>query len=291
MRSMTGFGRAELERAGVRVAADVRALNQRFFELKLNLPRGWGEHEAALRKLVQTFVERGRVEVAIRRINLGPPSTRLRVDEPLARQYVEELRRLGKRLGLEGRVTLEAMLQRPELLQVVEEEEDYAADLELGRRALRRALRALDLERSREGRGLKRDLAARLGKIELAMGKVRKLAAASREAIIEAFRARMRELLGNLPLDEKRLYEEAAGAALRADISEELVRMATHLEGFRGLLARRRSVGREIEFLLQELNREVNTIGAKSQNAELSRIVVEVKGELEKIREQVQNVE
>lgn len=291
MRSMTGFGRADLERDGVRVAIDVRALNHRFFELKLSLPRGWGAHEAELRKLVQDFVERGRVEVTLRRVSLRPTASRLVVNEQLATQYIQAIRRLDKRLELERGIAPEVIFQRPEIFQVVEEEEDYRAEIELGRQALLLALKALDAERLREGKALKKDLAARLGLIQRATQKIAKLAATSRRAIVGGFQTRVRELAGILPLDERRLYEDAVATAQRADISEELVRLTTHLAAFRQLLAQPRAVGRKIDFLLQEINREINTMASKSQNAELSRTAVEAKSELEKIREQVQNVE
>ena len=291
MRSMTGFGRADFERDGIRVAVDARALNHRFFELKLSLPRGWGAHEAELRKLVQDYIERGRVEVTLRRTSLRPAASRLLVNEQLASQYIQAIRRLGKRLELERGVAPEAILQRPEIFQVVEEEEDYRAEIELGRQALLVALKALNAERLREGKALKKDLAARLGQIQRAAHKIAKLAAASRRAIIGNFQSRVRELTGILPLDERRLYEDAVATAQRADISEELVRLNTHLAAFKQLLAEPRAVGRRIDFLLQEINREVNTMASKSQNAELSRVAVEAKSELEKIREQVQNVE
>ncbi len=291
MRSMTGFGRADLERDGVRVAVDVRALNHRFFELKLSLPRGWGAHEAEMRKLVQDFVERGRIEVTLRRTSLRPSASRLVVNEQLAIQYIQAIRRLGKRLELEQAIAPESVLQRPEIFQVVEEDEDYRSEVELGRQALLAALKALDAERLREGKAMKKDLTARLRELERASHKIGKLSAASRRAIVAGFQTRVRELAAIVPLDERRLYEDAVATAQRADISEEMVRLATHLAAFRQLLAEPRAVGRKIDFLLQEINREVNTMASKSQNAELTRVAVEAKSELEKIREQVQNVE
>ncbi len=288
---MTGFGRADLERDGVRVAVDVRALNHRFFELKLSLPRGWGAHEAEMRKLVQDFVERGRIEVTLRRTSLRPSASRLVVNEQLAIQYIQAIRRLGKRLELEQAIAPESVLQRPEIFQVVEEDEDYRSEVELGRQALLAALKALDAERLREGKAMKKDLTARLRELERASHKIGKLSAASRRAIVAGFQTRVRELAAIVPLDERRLYEDAVATAQRADISEEMVRLATHLAAFRQLLAEPRAVGRKIDFLLQEINREVNTMASKSQNAELTRVAVEAKSELEKIREQVQNVE
>ena len=296
MRSMTGFGRAKVERGGAQVTAEVRSLNQRFLEIKLTVPRGWSEHETELRKLIGQVVSRGRIEAAIRS---PAPRThgRLIVNESLARSYIEELRTLKKRLALDGALGVEALLQRPEIFQVMEAEADPGAELALGQKALTMALRALDAERVREGRSLKRDLSGRLVTIQSVTRQIRHLAEESRRAIIAAFQARVRELLSHPSsddtrlLDEKRLYEEASGAAQRADISEELARLSSHLEALGELFSRQGAVGKEIEFWLQEIGREVNTIGSKSQNAALSRLAVSIKGELEKMREQAQNIE
>ena len=293
MRSMTGFGRAEMTRGEVQVVAEARALNQRFFELKLNLPRGWGEYEAEVRKLAQEVVERGRVEIFIRCVVLKPPRARLRVNDELARLYVAELRRLGRMLNLDGNLSLDAVLQRPEIFQVAEEENDTRAGAELAFEALGRALKALRAERVREGRELKRDFERRVKTIEGALPRIDRLAAESRAAIRASYESRVRELLvvTEVPINEKRLFEEASAAAQHGDISEEMTRLKVHLKAMRPLLGRSGPIGKSIEFLLQEMNREVNTMGAKSQHAAMSQITVEIKGELEKMREQVQNVE
>jgi uncharacterized protein (TIGR00255 family) len=291
MRSMTGFGRAELLRQGVHIVAEVRALNQRFFELKLNLPRGWGQHETEIRKVVQSVVERGRVEAFIRYSQVGPPKSKLRVNEELARTYVRELRRLGRTLKLDGQLGLEAILQRPEVFQVVEEEGEPQLETQLGLEALQRALKVMETERVREGRALKHDFEMRLKKIGSAIPRMDKLAAEARAQIRANFETRIRELLAELPINEKRLYEEASAAAQHGDITEEMTRLRVHLDAMGTLLKRSGSIGKSIEFLLQEINRELNTMGAKSQNAMMSQITVEMKGEVEKMREQVQNVE
>src|SRR5271154_2749060 len=191
MRSMTGFGRAELERGGTQVVAEVRALNQRFFELKLNLPRGWGEHEAEVRKIVQASVERGRVEAFVRCVVMKPPRARLRVNDELAASYVSELRRLGKRLELGGKLGLEAILQRPEIFQVVEEENDNGAGVEIALQAMKRAVKALDTERRREGAALRRDFETRLKQIGEGVPRIEKLAAQSRTTIRASFETRV----------------------------------------------------------------------------------------------------
>ncbi|HTW86520.1 MAG TPA: YicC/YloC family endoribonuclease, partial [Candidatus Binataceae bacterium] len=148
MRSMTGFGRAEVERAGIQATAEVRTLNQRFLEFKLNVPRGWGEHEAEVRRLVQAVVARGRVEVFLRYAPVGPPRARLQVNDELAARYVAELRRLGKKLSLEGHPGIEVILQRPEIFQVSETEIESRHAVPVSLAALKKALRTLETERA-----------------------------------------------------------------------------------------------------------------------------------------------
>jgi uncharacterized protein (TIGR00255 family) len=291
MRSMTGFGRAELERAGIQVVAEVRALNQRFFELKLNLPRGWGEHEAEIRKIVQAVAERGRIEIFVRCVTLKPPPVRLRVNDQLAASYVAELRRLGKSLRLEGGLGMDVVLQRPEIFQVVEEEYDAKPGVQLSFQAIQRALKMLETERAREGTALKRDFETRIKRLAAALPRIEKLAKESRAAIRASFENRVRELLAESPINERRLLDEAATAAQHGDITEEMTRLDVHLKALKTQIGRDGPIGKSIEFLLQEINREVNTMGAKSQTAALSQITIEMKGELEKMREQVQNVE
>ncbi len=291
MRSMTGFGRAFVERGGIRIVAEVRSLNQRFFELKLNLPRGWGEYESEIRKTVQAGVARGRVEIFIKSAATKPSSARLEINERLANQYVAELRRLGKRLNLNGNPGIEVIMNRPEIFHVIEEENDVGAAVRLGLTALKSALRALDTERVREGKSLRQDFGDRVRRIHAAVPRIQRLAEQTRAEILANFQSRIRELLSTAPVNEKRLYEEASIVSQHGDISEEITRLQAHLDGLDSLLDRKGPVGKSIEFLLQEINREVNTMGSKSQNAALSQLTVEVKAEAEKMREQVQNVE
>jgi uncharacterized protein (TIGR00255 family) len=291
MRSMTGFGRTELVRDGIHVVAETRALNQRFFELKLNLPRTWGQHEGEIRKIVQNVVSRGRVEVFLRYTRIGPSKAKLQVNDELARMYVRELRRLGRSLKLEGKLGLDTILQRPEVFQVVEEDDEPQLGAELGLRALQRALKTMENERVREGRALKRDFEMRLNAIASAIPRMDQLAAQARTVIRANFEARIRELLAELPVNEKRLYEEASAAAQHGDITEEMTRLRVHLEAMSSLLKRSGPIGKSIEFLLQEINRELNTMGAKAQDAKMSQITITMKGEVEKMREQVQNIE
>ncbi len=291
MRSMTGFGRAELEGRGVRVSAEVRSWNQRFLEVRLLLPRGWAAWETELRKLVQRYVNRGRVEVSIRLEHIKPKPFRLIVNLELARRYVDEIRKLARLLKLNGSISAESLLRLPEIFVVEEEASDRHAQLNLGYRVLKKALLALDRERKREGRSLERDFAQRIVRLRSAALEAKRLAARAQKASAENFKNRLRALMDDASVDQKRLFEEAASLAQRGDVSEEIVRLIEHLRALSDLVRRNAPVGKEIDFILQELNREANTIGAKSQDISLSRLVIQMKGEIEKMREQVQNVE
>jgi uncharacterized protein (TIGR00255 family) len=288
---MTGFGRAEVEEHGWRVSVEARALNQRFLEIRLALPRGWNEYERQLRKLVQRVASRGRVEVLVRAQEIDAQAARVIVNFDLARRYVAEIRRLGRALGLDGSVSIEALLQRPEIVQMQEQDAHVRTQVRCASKAIALAVGALDAERKREGEALRLDFAARIRRITAATARIESRAQVVRKSAIAAFQARVRELLREAPLDEKRLYEDAAAVAQRADISEELIRLRAHLDALTDLLGRNAPVGKEMEFVLQEINREANTIGAKCQDVQLSQLVIRIKSEIEKMREQVQNVE
>jgi uncharacterized protein (TIGR00255 family) len=205
--------------------------------------------------------------------------------------YIRELRRLGRSLKLDGKLGLESILQRPEVFHVIEEDEEPHLGTQLGLEALRRALKTMEAERVREGRALKRDFESRLKTLSSAISHMDQLANAARTTIRTNFEVRIRELLADLPVNEKRLYDEASAAAQHGDITEEMTRLRVHLDAMSTLLKRTGPIGKSVEFLLQEINRELNTMGAKAQNARMSQLTVEMKGEVERMREQVQNVE
>ena len=213
------------------------------------------------------------------------------IGDQLGQCHQAEFARLGRTLGLAGKPGIEVLLHRPEIFQVSEEETDSRPGVQLAFTAITRALKALETDRKREGKALRADFIARINTITEAVPKIERLAEASRSEIVANFQTRLHDLIADIAVNEKRLYEEASDAAQRADITEEVTRLRVHLHGLRELVEREGTVGKQIEFLLQEVNREINTMGAKSQSAALSRITVGLKGEVEKMREQVQNVE
>lgn len=291
-KSMTGFGAgsARVGSTGSAVSVEVRSVNQRFLDLKVQLPRELQAREADLRADVEAKVSRGRVDVTVHRAPPKGGAARIEIDEDLARAYVDAWRRLGRRLGIPGEVDLAFLQGRTELFRVTEVRAPLEAELRAVRRALAAALRQFDRARKREGRHLARDMRGRASALERI---ARRMLVRVRASVPESRRrleTRMRELLGER-FDAARIAQEAAVQADRADVSEEIVRLGSHLAGLKKLLDGREPAGRRIEFLLQELQREVNTISSKSSDLRLTELALAAKGEVEKLREQVQNVE
>jgi len=295
VRSMTGYGAAEPSADGGRWWVEVRSTNHRFLEVVVRLPRELGALEDRVRAAVAERVRRGRVEVLVREDSGLRPREAV-VDTELARRYADALERLRRELGLAEPVTLGALLALPEVVRLEEARPDPEATWEALHPVLQRALERLVDMRTKEGGRLAADLRERLARLESWVERVAQRAEELPRAYAQRLRQRVAELLRSLevdqPPDEARLALEVAAFADRCDVREELVRLRSHLEEARALLeGPDGSVGRKLEFLLQEMQREVNTVGSKAADLEVTRAVVEMKSELEAIREQVQNVE
>ncbi len=295
VRSMTGYGAAEPSADGGRWWVEVRSTNHRFLEVVVRLPRELGALEDRVRAAVAERVRRGRVEVLVREDSGLRPREAV-VDTALARRYADALERLRRELGLAEPVTLGALLALPEVVRLEETRPDPEATWETLQPVLRRALDRLVDMRAAEGGRLAADLRERLSRLEGWVERVARRAEELPRAYAQRLRQRVAELLRSLDVDqtpdEARLALEVAAFADRCDVREELVRLRSHLQEARALLeGSDGSVGRKLEFLLQEMQREVNTVGSKAADLEVTRAVVEMKSELEAIREQVQNVE
>jgi uncharacterized protein (TIGR00255 family) len=294
MRSMTGFGQAAWEGEGVRLAVEVRGVNHRFLDVRLALPRDCQSWEPELRRLITDLVERGKVDVSVNRVGTPQGSRVVEIDEQLARSVIDGWRKLQKKLGLPGQIDiafLQAMQSRGDFVRLVEQRGEAADELPRVRQLLEKALRAFDGARRREGAVLQRDMKARHANL-VAIEK--QLAARSREIVpqmAERLGARLGKLLDGREIEESRLLQEAAILAERSDVHEELVRLGSHLERLAGLLRQKGSVGKPIDFLLQEIHRELNTIASKSSDIEVTRLTLEGRAAVEKLREQIQNVE
>lgn len=291
MKSMTGYGGATVPFPGGKVVVEVRAVNHRFAEIRFTLPREYYPWEAELREMVQKVLKRGKIEVAIYPSGWQPKGYDVRLNIELARAYRDAFSHLRKELGVQGEVDLSFFASRPELFQVVEKPGQPNAGVQAAKGALRQALAALERERCREGRFLKKDVGQRVRHLERLWKKVKKRLPIVQKGLKEKFRSRLAALLTGAEIDQGRLLQEVAFLIQRSDVTEELVRLHSHFTALRALLGESGPMGKRIDFLLQEIQREVNTIGSKADDAAVRQLVVEAKGEVEKLREQAQNIE
>ena len=291
IRSMTGFGAGRGEAGGEAVSVELRAVNAKFCEVKPRLPRELAPLELELVKALKGRIHRGVIDAFVRREAGGARGSTPRADLALAAAYAKALRELKDSLGLAGEPTVQDLAEMEGVISLGEEAPDLEAAASALQRALSAAMDALDLMRRREGEALARDLSARLDAIEKGAREVARLAPLQVDAVRERLSARIAELTRGVPLDPARLAQEVALFADRTDVAEELTRLRSHLAQARDLVRSDAPAGRKLDFLVQELNREINTIGSKSQHAQIAATVVDLKAELERIREQVQNVE
>jgi uncharacterized protein (TIGR00255 family) len=290
IRSMTGFGAGRGSAGAEELDVEIRSVNHKYCEVKVRLPRELAALEVDAAKAVRERLARGGVDVAVRRAG-GSGAVAPRVDAPLAEAYAQAFSEVKARLGLAGAVTLADVVGAEGVVRL----EERALDLDAAREALRVALAAaidaLVAMRAREGEALGRDLAARLEAVEALVAR----AAALVPHAVEHHRARLaervQELTRGMALDPARLAQEVALFADRTDVTEEVTRLRSHVAQARALLGGAEPAGRKLDFLVQEMHREVNTVGSKSQSAEIASIVVSAKAEIERLREQVQNVE
>lgn len=290
-RSMTGFGRGEAALDALPLTAEVRSVNSRHLDLRLRLPRELAAHEALARRIASRAFERGAVEVTVRLGAEGATASRIEVDFEAARRYVDAAHRLAGELGLAGALGVETLLGLPGVarLREPEIEESHTADALAA--ALEAACAAAIAMREREGEALAAEIRGRLGAIEQRVDEVEARAADIQRSLRERLERRIAALAPELDLEPGRLEQEVVFYADRLDVTEEVVRWRSHLAQFREALAVQGAIGRKLEFLLQEMVRETNTIGSKAQDAPIAHVVVELKAELEKLREQVLNLE
>lgn len=289
--SMTGFGSGTATVATETVSVEIKAVNHKFCEVKVRLPRELAALEPVVQRQVKERLGRGAVDVNLRRSQRTATGVVPVVDLGLAREYRRAFAELGQALGLEGDVSLRDIALQVGVLRLEEPEvvlDDAAKAVD---EAVGAALEALLQMRRREGGALSTDLGQRLGAVERLITELKALAPGSVEHYRNRLVERLAELAKGIVVDPQRLAQEVAFFAERTDVAEELTRLDSHVVQFRSLLQSTEPVGRKLDFLVQEMHREVNTTGSKSQDAELSQRVLALKAELERIREQVQNVE
>lgn len=291
VRSMTGYGRAEQTLDGRIIAVELKSVNHRYFEFSTRLPRGCGYMEEKLKGLAQSRVSRGKVDLYLTVFATGGEDETVRVNTALAASYLAALRELGAATGLSDDVSLSLLSRMPDVLALEKRAVDEDALWRDVKRTAEEAIARFVAMREAEGGRLRDDLLGRLDAVEGLLAVVEEQSPRT----VADYRARIlqkvTELLADRAVDEGRVLTEVAVFSERIAVAEETVRLRSHISQFRGILAREDAMGRKLDFLTQEMNREANTIGSKAQDAAVAAVVVELKSELEKIREQIQNIE
>jgi len=288
---MTGFGRGEGETTLGKMVVESRSVNHRYSDINIKLPRRLSLFESRIKEIIRVQVSRGRIDVTLRLDSLGEEKVQLTVDLELAEQYYRVLRDLKERLQLKDEITLSLLAGAKDLITAKEELGEIEPYWQEILPVLRQSLKNMDDMKRIEGESLTKDLQQRLKTITEQLQMIKQQFPLRLKAFFNRLQDRLRSLLEGMATDPLRFQQEIAFLAERSDITEEIVRAESHLDQFRSLLEGNDPVGRKMDFLLQEIHREVNTVSAKANDAEISQRVVEIKSELEKIREQVQNVE
>jgi uncharacterized protein (TIGR00255 family) len=288
---MTGYGRGEIDHGGAKLSVELNSVNRKQSDIVVNLPRDLAELEPRIRQTINERISRGRMNVLVTLQESANGARKLALDTGLARSYHEAMLTLQKELSAPGEITIGTILQAPGVMRSPEHSIDAAEAWPVLQQALAAALAELIKMREREGKHLAKDLIHRLKVLRKEIKEVRALY----PDVVKKYRSALLERIEraglNLPIDDERLLKEVSFFADRSDISEELTRLESHLAQFAHHLRKNEPVGRTLEFITQEIFRELNTLGAKSNDAVISQHVVACKSELEKIREQIQNLE
>ncbi|NLO82209.1 MAG: YicC family protein [Clostridiales bacterium] len=289
--SMTGFGRGKVAEGGREITVEIKTLNHRFLDIYVKLPRSLNFLEESIRNTVQRYLTRGRVEVILGCSNQFGIPTDVSINQPLLYAYLSCFDKLEKEHNIANDVTVSSLINIPDIFMVSENEEDHESLKEIVTELTEKVLDDVKNMRSVEGEKLMADLLQRIGLIKDMLSDIEKRAPYIVDEYREKLRSRLKDIIEGTGLDENRFNMEVAFFAERCNITEEIVRFRSHIDQFINTLKAGGPAGRKLDFIVQEMNREVNTIGSKANDLIVNSLVVEIKSELEKVREQVQNIE
>ena len=291
IKSMTGFGAGDAETADFKVHVEIKAVNQRFLETNYHMPYSMNMFEAQLSQKIREYASRGKLDINIRFQDLRDKAITVQVDKGLAEAYGKALQEISSQLGLSAPVTAAQIAAYPDVLKLNEENANLEAAQPVLLAALEQALASFVAMRETEGKNIQRDLLARIDTLESFVSELERLA----PEIVAAYRQKLDNLLAEClakeDIDESRVIQEVALFTDKVNYTEETVRLRSHFDQFRQIVSSKEPVGRKLDFLIQEMNREINTVASKANSAGAARFVVDVKSEIEKIREQIQNIE
>ena len=289
MNSMTGYGKGVAESAGRKVSVEIKSVNHRFLDMNIKLPRTLGFAEDIIRSEVKGAITRGHLDIYV---NYERESGgKISMDEQLARDYCTMAAKAAMKFSITNDLSVSALFRMPEVVVVKEEDEDEEAVGKLVEQAVREALNGLSVMRAKEGEMLMRDFSEKLANISAFVDEVEKLAPVTVEEHKNRMRERITEMLGDVAFDEARLMNEAAFFADKVAVDEEIARLRSHIAHFGDICRAEGALGKKLDFIVQEMNRETNTIGSKCSDSKIAQCVISAKCEIEKVREQVQNVE
>ena len=289
--SMTGYGRAEREEGGRKFTVELKSVNNRYLDISIRMPRIFNSFESQIRTELKQYMERGKVDVFISFEDAEGEGSRVLYNRSLARDYLDHIREIAEEFSLPVTMTAEKLSQYPDVLTIEEEETDESALWGPLQETIDAAAEQFRAARRREGEFLKNDLLGKLSGMEKDVVFLTERAPETVAAYQKELTAKVQELLGDAQMDESRILQEVAVYSDKVCIDEELVRLRSHIEATRQELEKQGSIGRKLDFLAQELNREANTILSKTIDADSSNRAIGLKTEIEKIREQIQNIE
>lgn len=291
LKSMTGYGRAESSKGALEFSVEIRSGNNRFREIILRLPQSLQPSEDRIRSIVSSRLRRGRIEVSIQIKDNGDKGLNLELNRPLVRAYATIFNELNEELGCKQPIDLSFFSQLKDTIIVKQDSVDLERIWPDLKDVLDKALLSLETMRMDEGKALEEDFLVRLNRIKGDIEEIRNRAKVTVEEYRDKLIQKINKLIEGIEIAEDRLMQEVALMADRSDITEELIRVESHLEQFRSYMNQDDVIGRRLDFLLQEINREVNTMASKAADSFVSQLVVDIKAELERLREQIQNVE
>lgn len=291
IKSMTGYGGAKLTGADIEFTVELKSVNNRYLDTSVRMPRGFMFCEDAVKAEVSSCISRGKVDVFVTTLSLAKDDTKVILNDGLASEYLAEINRIAEKFGVSNEVTAYQIAKFPDVLTADKNELDRDKVQTALTDTVRAALRDFDAMRAREGEKLKADVLLKLDSIESSVAFIEKRSPQTVAEYRDRLTRKMQEILESTQIDEGRILTEAAIYADHVAVDEETVRLRSHISQMRGMLSGNSPVGRKLDFIVQELNRETNTIGSKCNDGEISKVVLEMKSEIEKIREQIQNIE
>lgn len=292
VKSMTGYGRAKKEIGGRNILVEIKSVNNRYLDCSVKLPKLFGFLEEKIKSYISAKgISRGKIEIFVSIDILEEIGVSVELDTAYATSYIAALRRLSAEFGLPDDITTMAVAANRDIFSVKKADDDMEREWNNVLPVLEEAVAAFVAAREREGANMKADILSKKARVQALAAEIAPLSAADIQNQYAKLEARIKQLIGDITVDEGRLITECALFADKVAIDEELVRLASHFEAFDAILESGEPVGRKLDFLLQEINRETNTIGSKACDVAIAKLVVEIKSELEKIREQIQNIE